>query len=209
MSVRPIYLYGSNVLRTKARSVAELDPTTVGLIADMVETMRHANGIGLAATQVGELKRVIVIDVSAVENALQDEEESEQQSAPQEQKEQKTLVLINPEILHQEGTWTMEEGCLSIPGVRADVERAETIRIRYRNGGFEAVEETVDGLLARVMLHEIDHLNGILFIDHLSTTQRALLKSKLRKIRKGEVEASYPVTTDASSTVPTASRVGV
>ncbi len=206
MSVRPIYLYGSNVLRTKARSVAELDPATVGLIADMVETMRQANGIGLAATQVGELKRVIVIDVGAVENVLQDEEESVQQSAPQ---EQKTLLLINPEILHQEGAWTMEEGCLSIPGVRADVERAETIRIRYRNGSFEPVEETVDGVLARVMLHEIDHLNGLLFVDHLSTTQRALLKSKLRKIRKGEVEASYPVTTDASSTAPTASRVGV
>jgi peptide deformylase len=202
MSIRPIYLFGSDVLRAKARPVEELDADTIKLIADMVETMHNANGIGLAANQVGQLKRVIVINLGAVEEALQ--EESEEESASRPAAQQKTLVLINPEVLREEGSWKMEEGCLSIPQVRADVERAETIRVRFHDGGFRKVEMVADGLLARVILHEIDHLNGVLFTDRIGATQRTLLKGKLRKIKKGDVDASYPVVNGSSQGVRSA-----
>jgi peptide deformylase len=160
------------------------------LIVDMAETMRNANGIGLAATQVGEMHRLLVVDLSAVEQAMEDEHDEPSQQKP---REQKTLVVINPEVIDERGSWTMEEGCLSIPEIRADVDRAEVVTIRFRDGNFQETEITVQGLLGRVLLHEIDHLNGVLFLDHLSTTQRTLLKGKLRRIKKGEAETSYPV----------------
>lgn len=193
MAIRPIYLYGSDMLRAKAKPVEELSDEIVKLIFDMVKTMRSANGIGLAANQVGELHRVLVVDLGAVEEALREEAEGE--ATQKKPKEEKTLIVINPEILQLDGKWKMEEGCLSIPDVRAEVERAEKIRVRYRDGNFQQVEMETDGLLARVILHELDHLNGVLFIDHVSSTQRGLLKPKLRKIKKGEVETSYPVAT--------------
>jgi peptide deformylase len=107
----------------------------------------------------------------------------------------KKLVLINPEVIERSGTWTMEEGCLSIPDVRGDVERPETIRVRFQNANFEEVEVQATGMLGRVILHEIDHLDGVLFIDYLSSAKRALLRGKLKNIKKGEVETSYPVVT--------------
>jgi peptide deformylase len=134
-----------------------------------------------------------VVDLGAVEEALREEREGEAPEPKPTRREVKTLVVINPEILHQEGLWKMEEGCLSIPEVRADIERAEAIRMRFRDGSFREVEMEAEGLLARVILHELDHLNGVLFIDHLSTAQRAMLKPRLRKIKKGDIETSYPV----------------
>lgn len=193
MSIRPIYLYGSDVLREQAKPVKELSDGIIKLVSDMVQTMHHAHGIGLAANQVGELHRVLVVDLGAVEEALREEQEGQASESKPVAREVKTLVVINPEILHQEGLWKMEEGCLSIPEVRADVERAERIRLRFRDGAFKEVEMEAEGLLARVILHELDHLNGVLFIDHLSTAQRAMLKPRLRKIKKGEVDTSYPV----------------
>lgn len=193
MSIRPIYLYGSDVLREKAKPVKELSDGVIKLVSDMVQTMHHASGIGLAANQVGELQRVLVVDLGAVEEVLREERESEAPKSKSAHREIKTLVVINPEILHQEGLWKMEEGCLSIPEVRADVERAEKIRVRFRDGSFNEVDMEAEGLLARVILHEVDHLNGVLFIDHLSTAQRAMLKPRLRKIKTGDVETSYPV----------------
>jgi peptide deformylase len=193
MSLRPIYLFGSDVLREKARPVRELSDGIIQLVSDMVQTMHHAGGIGLAANQVGELHRVLVVDLGAVEEARREEQEGHTPESEALPREVKTLVVINPEILHQEGLWKMEEGCLSIPEVRADVERAEKIRVRFRDGSFKEVEMEADGLLGRVLLHEVDHLNGVLFIDHLSTAQRAMLKPRLRKIKKGDVETRYPV----------------
>ncbi len=195
MPVRPIFLYGSDVLREKAKPVKDLDDNILRLIFDMVQTMQKARGIGLAANQVGELHRVVVVDLAAVEEALREEAEGVANTDDHEPREEKTLVVINPEILRQEGSWKMEEGCLSIPEVRADVARAEKIRIRFRDVNFKELELDAEGLLARVLLHEFDHLNGVLFIDHLSTAQRGLLKPKLRKIKKGDVETSYPVAT--------------
>ncbi|MBI3788640.1 MAG: peptide deformylase [Ignavibacteriales bacterium] len=193
MSALPIYLYGSDVLRKKAKPVQDFDNSLLKLIIDMTETMRKANGIGLAATQVGVLKRVIVIDLSAVEESLREKEEGEEPPSRDNGAEKKTLVLINPEIIKEDGTCDIEEGCLSIPDVRAEVSRSESIRVKFRDMNFEEVDMVADKILARVMLHEIDHLNGVLFIDHLTKTKRALLNSELRKIKKGEVDTVYPV----------------
>ncbi|MBI3586754.1 MAG: peptide deformylase [Ignavibacteriales bacterium] len=193
MSVFPIYLYGSDVLRKKAKPVQEFDNSLLKLIVGMTETMRKANGIGLAATQVGDLRRVITIDVSAVEESMREKDEEGDEPPRTNGAEKKTLVLINPELVKEDGSCDMEEGCLSIPDVRAEVTRSESIRVKFRDMNFEEVDMIADKILARVILHEIDHLNGVLFVDHLTKTQRALLNSELRKIKKGEVDTVYPV----------------
>ena len=189
MSVLPIYLFGSEILRTKARAVREPDEATVKLIHDMFETMHKANGIGLAATQVGDLRRVIVVDVTEAED---EPAEGEVPAEPRVRVPQ-AFAFINPEVIASSGSLMMEEGCLSIPEVRAEVERAETIRVRYLDENFMSRELEASGILARVILHEIDHLDGVLFIDRISSPKRALLKAQLRSIRKGDVEVSYPV----------------
>jgi peptide deformylase len=191
MSLLPIYLYGHDALRAKAKPVQELDDSAVKLVYDMFETMRNANGIGLAATQVGDLRRVIVIDITGVK----DDEESGEKTTEKKNEGPTTLVLINPEVLRREGERTMEEGCLSIPDVRGEITRAETITVSFRDAQFRQVELTTNGLLARVILHEIDHLDGVLFIDHLTSGNRALLKPKLTRIKKGDAETTYPVVT--------------
>jgi peptide deformylase len=190
MSVLPIYLYGTDALRKKAKPIQQLDLPVIKLIYDMAETMRKARGIGLAATQVGELRQLVVLDQAAIERG-DDEGGKEQPERPPEKP--KILVMINPEVFEEEGGWPVEEGCLSIPDVRAEVTRAEKFKVRFRDANFEQVEMTADGILGRVMLHEIDHLNGVMFIDHLSAARRALLRNELRKIKKGEVDTVYPV----------------
>lgn len=194
MSVLPVYLFGTDVLKKKAKVVDSLDDSMVKLIYDMFETMHKANGIGLAATQVGDLRRVITIDISDVsepnaEGEVEDEMHPTSPGLP------RTLALINPKILGEEGSWIMEEGCLSIPGVRGEVDRPEKVRIRYRDADFQEREILADGLLARVVQHEMDHLDGILFVDHMKRAKRSMLLGKLRKIRKGEIETDYPVVT--------------
>jgi peptide deformylase len=194
MSILPIYLFGTKVLKKTAKSVESLDDSTVKLMYDMFETMHEANGLGLAATQVGDLRRVITIDISDVTEPNA-EGETENTMHPTSPDLPKTLALINPEILSEDGKWLMEEGCLSLPNLHGEVERAEKIRVRFHNGEFKEQELLADGLLARVILHELDHLNGILFVDRVSKTKRSLLLPKLRKIRKGEIEVEYPVVT--------------
>ena len=193
MAVLPIYLIGSEVLRKIAKPVQTLDNSLIKLVYDMTETMHRAHGIGLAANQVGELRRVIVIDLSAVEQAETEEDLEEEDEEPQPRGERRTMVLINPEVLEPAGSIVMEEGCLSIPDVRADVARAEAIQIKFLDVNMTEVVQEARGLLARVILHELDHLNGVLFLDHLTKTKRALLKPAVRKIQKGEVDTSYPV----------------
>lgn len=203
MSVLPIYLYGAEVLREKAKPVTHVDDHIIRLVTDMFETMHTANGIGLAATQVGSHHRVIVIDISHSEDDDEGAEEvSEDLDEPIEPEPHRTspdlprvVTLINPELIDDDGGWKMEEGCLSIPDVRADVQRAEKITVRYRDTAFAEQILHADGLLARVILHEMDHLDGVLFIDRISKTQRSLLSPKLRRIKKGEVETRYPVVT--------------
>jgi peptide deformylase len=177
LSVLPIYLDGTPPLRKKAKPVTKIDDATIKLIMDMFETMHTADGIGLAANQVGVLKRIIVIDISCVE----------------EFNDIKPFALINPEVIYEEGKCTMEEGCLSVPDIRAEVERSKIIRIRYKDTNFEDVEIEATDLLARVILHEYDHLNGVLFIDYVPKAKRKEFIEQLEKISNGTVETKYPI----------------
>ncbi len=179
MSVLPIFTYGAPVLRRKAAPLKSVTGGTVKFIMDMFQTMHNAQGIGLAATQVGSLDRIVVIDISDIE----------------EYKDMRPMTLINPEVIRAEGAWTMEEGCLSLPEVRDDVERAESITVRYKDAGFKTLEIDASGILGRVLLHEIDHLNGVLFLDHLTDARKKAHKDVLKQIQRGEIEVPYPVVT--------------
>lgn len=164
MAVRPIMKYGDPILRIKATPVQEITDELRQLVDDMIETMTEAEGIGLAAPQVGESLALCVVDLSLIED----------DGTPK--------VYINPVVLHEEGSSTMEEGCLSIPDIREDVARPESVRVKYQDLYGNEHEETCNAMLARVLLHEIDHLNGVLFIDKISPIKRKLLSKKLRKL---------------------------
>ena len=170
--VRKILKYGEPLLEQKAEPITEFDtPELKELITDMWETMYAAKGVGLAAPQIGFGKRISVIDVTVGED------------------ETKKIVIINPEIISTEGKQTGEEGCLSIPGFREPVTRANKIMLRAQNERGEIMELEGEELLARAFLHEIDHLNGILFINHLSGLKRDIIRRKIRKLQKaGEWE---------------------
>ncbi len=178
MATLPVYLYGNDVLKKKAKHLSDVTDADIKLIQDMFDTMHNANGIGLAANQIGELKRILVIDISDMEAG----------------KGTKPLVVINPEILNESDDETeFEEGCLSIPDVREKVWRPEKIALKYNDVNMKEIVLDAEGLLARVLQHEIDHLNGVLFVDYLSSTSRTLLRGKLSKISKGEIETQYEV----------------
>jgi len=177
LSVLPIFVFDQSVLRKKAKPVRHVDGTLATLARDMLETMQKANGIGLAANQVGSLQRIIVVDISGME----------------ESSEMPPIAMVNPAVVEEEGSWSMEEGCLSIPDIREEVERAERIRVRFRDLEFAEKEMEADGLLGRVILHEIDHLNGVLFIDRIGSVKRKLLRGRLNKLRRGDFEVAYPV----------------
>jgi peptide deformylase len=164
MAVHSILEYPDPRLRTRAQPVLEFDAALSRLVDDMLQTMYAAPGIGLAATQVDVHKRVIVIDVS------------EDKSDPQ--------VFINPEILAREGKATSEEGCLSVPGIFDDVERAASVRVRTRDRSGGTLERELEGLLAVCLQHEMDHLEGKLFVDYLSDVKRERIRKKLEKDRK-------------------------
>ena len=171
MAVLPIYLYDHAVLRRKARIVKSADGPTRQLAEDMLETMHRANGIGLAANQVGEIRRVIVVDVSEME---------ESKGTP-------PVAMLNPEVVREEGRWAMEEGCLSIPELREEVERPEHIIVRFHDLDFSPREIEATGIFGRVILHEIDHLNGILFIDHISRLKRDLYTRRRKKMLRSGI----------------------
>ncbi len=164
MALLPILEFPDPRLRTKAAPVAAVDAGIRKLIDDMFETMYAAPGIGLAATQVNVHKRVIVIDVT------------EDRSSP--------LALINPEIVSRDGTEETEEGCLSVPGIYDKVTRSERIRVRTLDRSGKQIEIEADGLLAVCIQHEIDHLDGKLFVDYLSELKRTRIRKKLEKDRK-------------------------
>jgi peptide deformylase len=170
--IQKILKYGDPILEQAASEVSEFDtPELHGLIVDMWETMYAAKGVGLAAPQIGVGKRISVIDISVGED------------------EAKKIVIINPEVISSEGKQTGEEGCLSIPGFREPVTRANKVTVRARNEKGEVVQLEGEELLARAFLHEIDHLNGILFINHLSNLKRDIIRRKIKKLQKaGEWE---------------------
>jgi peptide deformylase len=164
--IYPIVKYGNPVLEKPAAPVTEFDQELKKLVADMFESMYEAKGVGLAAPQIGISKRLAVIDVTFKEN-------------PREK-----LVLANPEIIHTEGKQTQSEGCLSIPEFRENVTRANVVTIRAQDVNGKWYEKTGEELLARAFLHETDHLNGKLYISHLSALKRDLIKRKIRKLVK-------------------------
>jgi peptide deformylase len=164
--IYPIVKYGNPVLEKPAAPVTEFNEDLKTLVADMFESMYQAKGVGLAAPQIGISKRLAVIDVSFKEN-------------PREK-----LVLANPEIIHTEGKQTQSEGCLSIPDFRENVTRANVVTIRAQDVNGKWYEKTGEELLARAFLHETDHLNGKLYISHISALKRDLMKRKIRKLIK-------------------------
>lgn len=164
--IHPITKYGEAVLERRAASVEKFDDELKKLTEDMFETMYVAQGVGLAAPQVGFGLRLVVIDVSSGKNP------------------EAKLVLANPEILYIEGEQREEEGCLSLPGFRGSVLRPQYVTLRAQNATGETYEMRSEGLLARAFCHEIDHLNGILFIQHLGLLKRDLIKRRIRKLIK-------------------------
>jgi peptide deformylase len=165
--VYPIVKYGNPVLETPAETVTDFGSAELNsLLDDMFESMYAAKGVGLAAPQIGISKRISVIDTSNGQDPS------------------KRIVLINPEIIDREGTQVEEEGCLSIPGFREPVKRAKRVTIRACNAKGEQFEMTGEELLARAFQHEIDHLNGNLYISHISALKRDLIRRKIRKLAK-------------------------
>lgn len=180
----PIVAYGDPVLRKPGEWVEEDSPEIQELIDAMFETMYSAGGVGLAAPQVGRSLRLFVIDTTPFAEGEEDEEAAQLNDFKR--------VFIDPEIEEETGDfWSFNEGCLSIPEVREDVNRRSAITVHYLDRNFEEQSETLDGLRARVVQHEYDHIEGILFTDHLKPLRRRMLKGRLQNIAKGKVDVKY------------------
>ncbi|APG59980.1 peptide deformylase [Christiangramia salexigens] len=184
--ILPIIAYGDPVLKKKAKEISKDYPKLDALIDNMWDTMYNAYGVGLAAPQVGLPIRLFLIDPAPFAED-DDLEESEKESLKNLRK-----VFINPQIVEEEGEeWSFSEGCLSIPEVREDVFRKPDITIEYYDENFEKHTETYSGLAARVIQHEYDHIEGVLFTDKLSSLKKRLIKSKLTNISKGKINVDY------------------
>lgn len=179
MAIIPITIYGDKILRQKAQPVKEVTDDIIRKIKNMFDSMRNANGIGLAANQVGYRESIFVLDLDGVEGY----------------EKFKPTVLINPHIvLYSDEKIVKEEGCLSLPSLHANVERSEIIKIRYLDTDEKEVEVEADGLLARVMLHEYDHLIGKMIPDRVADDVKKKLSKELSSIMNREVDIDYPVT---------------
>lgn len=177
----PIYLYGHPVLREIAEDVEPGYPELGKLIADMFDTMYASEGVGLAAPQIGKSIRLVVIDADPVAESFPD-------------CAGKKLVLINPEIEILDGDKVSRaEGCLSLPGLSEDVKRVENIRLNWLDENFEEHEEVISGFLARIVQHECDHLDGMVYTDHISPIRKQMIRRKLLNIAEGRVRCEYPV----------------
>ncbi len=182
--ILPIVAFGDPVLRKRAENVDKDYPKLQELIDNMFETMYNASGVGIAAPQVNKSVRIFVVDATGF--ADDDDEEDEEGLKDFKQ------VFINAQIVEQDGKeWAFNEGCLSIPDVREDVSRPDRIRIKYVDRDFVEHDEVYEGLKARVIQHEYDHIEGILFTDHLSPLRKRMIKGKLTNISKGKVSVSY------------------
>jgi peptide deformylase len=182
MSLLPIVTYEDEVLRKEASPVQQYTKEIQQLIDDMFDTMYNANGVGLAAPQVGRPLRIFVVDA----DAYAEKQGREEKYGP--------IAMINPSIhFESDETTEIEEGCLSIPDIRGPVIRAAEVAVTFKDRDFNQQTMQVDGPLARVIQHETDHLNGVLFIDHLSYFKRKLLAAKLKDLASGEKDTDYPV----------------
>ena len=177
--IYPIVMYGDPVLRQRAKDI-KTGTDVKPLVADMYETMYAASGIGLAAPQIGKSIRLFVVDGSSLED----------EPGMLEFKK----VFVNPQILEEVGTaWEFEEGCLSIPNIREKITRKGKLQIRYYDEDWNLHEEEFDGMRARIIQHEYDHIEGKLFVDYLTPLKKRLLKGKLADISKGKVDTEYRI----------------
>lgn len=169
--VREILIWPDPVLKKKSKPVAKVDDSLRALVKDMFETMYAADGVGLAAPQIGVLQRVIVLDTSPRQEGA------------------KPLAMINPEIIGMEGKTTYTEGCLSIPGEAEDVDRAERVTVKYLD--VEGQEQTLacEGLLSIAVQHETDHLDGIVYVDHVSSLKRELIRKRMKRVKSDRAES--------------------
>jgi peptide deformylase len=163
--VREIIIWPDPRLKKKAAPVSRVDDSIRALVKDLFETMYAADGVGLAAPQVGALKRIIVLDTSP------------------RQPEAKPVAMINPEIVAREGTILYDEGCLSVPGEAEEVERAAQVKVRFLDPDGNHQEIQADGLLAIAIQHETDHLNGVMFVDHISILKRELIRKRMKRLK--------------------------
>lgn len=179
--IYPVTVFGDPVLRKKAEPITAEFNDLQGFIQNMFETMYNSDGVGLAAPQVGQSIRVFILDTTSA-----DEEDDEPKGIKR--------AFINPEIIQKYGEeWTMNEGCLSVPEIREDVLRPESVKLRYQDEEFGEHEESFSGFTARVIQHEYDHLEGIMFVDYLNPLKKRILKSKLTAISKGKVIPKYKI----------------
>lgn len=178
----PIYAYGHPILRKETEEIDENYPELAQLIEDMFETMYHTKGMGLAAPQIGKNIRLFLVDTEQLDTEEREEEASEFIKE----------VFINPIILDESGKkWEYEEGCLSIPDIRGNVARQPKVRIEYYDANFELQDKIFDGITARVIQHEYDHLEGVLFVDLLKPIKKRFVQKRLSKIKEGKIDSEY------------------
>lgn len=190
--ILPIVAYGDPVLRKMGEDIDKNYPDLKKLIEDMFDTMNQAKGVGLAASQIGKAIRLFIVDGSPF---------AEGDEHPELKDFKK--IFINARMLEEKGEeWNYNEGCLSLPKIREDVKRKPTIKIKYLDENFVEQEEVFDGIPARIIQHEYDHIEGKLFIDRINTLRRTLLKSRLTDIAKGNVEVSYKMKFPAKKIKP-------
>jgi peptide deformylase len=188
--ILPIVAYGAGVLRKVAIEINQFYPDIPLLLEDMWETMYYSNGVGLAAPQINKSIRVFVIDSTQIFEGMEEAEKADYKDNPGVKQ-----VFINAKIVALEGNeWKYNEGCLSIPKIREDVYRHEKVTLSFLNEKFEPQEQTYQGITARVILHEYDHLEGKLFIDYMKPLKKKLLQSKLNDIHKGKIKVDYKMT---------------
>jgi peptide deformylase len=179
--ILPIYAYGQPVLRKQALPVTPDYPGLASFIADMYETMYSAKGVGLAAPQVGRSIRVFVVDTIQIKKTDEKHTGIKQ-------------IFLNAQLLDESGEpWLYEEGCLSIPDIHVEIERLPVVHLRYQDENFVEHTQTFEGINARVIQHEYDHIEGVLFIDRMKPLKRRMINRKLEKIKKGEVESDHPM----------------
>jgi peptide deformylase len=183
--IYPIFVYGSSVLRKGTREITKDYPGLEQLVQDMFETMKVSDGVGLAAPQIGLPIRLFVVDGTDIE---QDEDEKKEDLSAFK------IAFINPKITKLWGKkWTYNEGCLSVPTLREDVERPEKVQIEYYDVNFNFHKEEFDGVKSRIIQHEYDHLEGILFVDRINPLKKRLVNGKLNAISKGKVDIKYKI----------------
>ncbi len=178
----PIYIYGSAVLRKVSQDITSDYPDLEKFIADLWETLKESDGIGLAAPQVGRNVRVIVIDLNEISEKF-----------PEYKDFRKVFINVHIVEFDESDTESLEEGCLSLPGLHENVVRPKRVRVKYVDEAFVEHDEWVDGYLARVLQHECDHLEGVVFADRVSPLRRQLIKGKLKAFTQGRVKCDYKV----------------